>query len=95
MVGETREERAEGVVVFLQLLDVAGLTGPVGEVDRARGPVLVVGIGDVRVGNGDAGLLHLGDPGQRDARFHPVEAREADVVRRVLDHIAVEVGHGA
>ena len=40
-------------------------------------------------------LLHRGHVGQRDLRRHAVEAGEADVVLRILDHVAVEVGHRA
>ena len=53
----------------------------------------VVRVGDVRVGDRDPGLLHLRDPRKRDRRLHPVEAGEADVAARVLDHVAVQVSH--
>ena len=45
--GEPVEELPERVVVVLQLLDVAGLAGPVGEVDVARVSVAVVRVRDV------------------------------------------------
>ena len=50
--------------------------------------VPVMGVRDVGVRDRDPGLLHLRDPGERVLRDHPVEAREADVAVRVLDHVA-------
>ena len=56
------EERLEGGVVVLQLLQVRQLTGPGGRARvRVAGEVRdvqVVRVGDVPVGHGDAGLLH-------------------------------------
>ena len=57
--------------------------------------MVVVRVRDVGVGDGNAGLLHLGHPRERDGRFHPVEAGEADVPFLVLDHVAVQVRHRA
>ena len=91
--GEPVEELLESHVVVVQLLDVAGLARRVREVDVPGVPVPVVGIRDVPVGDGDPGLLHLRDEGQRDRRLHPVEAREADVVVLILDQVAVQVRH--
>jgi hypothetical protein len=47
----------------------------------------------VGIGNGNAGFLHLSDPGKGNGGFHDIEAREADVSGRVLDHITVEISH--
>ena len=60
--GEPVEELLERLVVLAELRDIAGLTRRVCEVDVAGGPVLVVRVRDVRVGDGDSCLLHLGDP---------------------------------
>ena len=91
--GEPVEELRERVVVVLELLDVAGLAGPVREVDVSSVSVTVMRVGNVRVGDRNAGLLHLRGPGERNGRLHAVEAGEADVAVRVLDDVAVEVGH--
>ena len=50
-------------------------------------------IRDVCIRDGNAGLLHLGDPGKRNCGLHAIEAWETDMSRRILDHIAVEIGH--
>ena len=80
-----REELSERLVVVLELLDVPGLAGTVRVMDLAREPVGVVRVGEVAERHGNAGLLHLRDLGQRIARKHPVEAREAALVELVGD----------
>ena len=93
--GEPVEELLECRVVVEKLLVVTRLARPVREVDVPGGSVAVVRVRDVRVSDRDTGLLHLGDPGQRDGRLHAVEAREADAAGRILDHVAVQVRHRA
>ena len=95
VVRETGEELLERGVVGVQLVDVALLTRAVGEVRVPGGAVAVMCVGDVRIGDRDARLLHLRDPRQRVGRLHSVEAREADVAARVLDGVAVEIRHRA
>jgi len=93
--GEAIKERLERLVVGLELLHVSGFTRPVGEVCVAGGAVAVVRIGNIRVGDGNAGFLHLGDVTERDGRFHSIESGEADVAGGVLNDVACEVCHGA
>ena len=62
--GEPVKELLEGTIVVLQLLGIVGFAGTIREVDVAGGPVRVMRIGDVGIGDRNAGLLHLGDPGQ-------------------------------
>ena len=87
-LGEPREELGEGGVVGGELRDVAGFAGTEG----AGGDVIVVRVGDVRVGDGNATLLHGRDVAERHRRAHAVEAGKADVAFAVGDDVAVEIG---
>ncbi|TMB54935.1 MAG: hypothetical protein E6J47_07385 [Chloroflexi bacterium] len=91
--GEAGEERTEGLVVALQLVDVGLLPGTKGDVLLAGDPVVVVGIGDVAVGDRDARLLHLCDVTEGVGREVAIEPGEAHVVGGVLDDVAIEVEH--
>ena len=89
---QAREEGREGVVVGLELRDVAGRPGAVGRVRVAGHAVEVVRVRDVRVRDRDAVLLHRGDVGQRDRGLHAVEARETRLAERIGDRLAGQVG---
>ncbi len=91
--GQTDEEFLERRVVVAELLCVSGLTGTICEMDVAGCSMRVVRVGDVRVGDGDSGFLHLGDPGKRNSGLHPVEAWKADMPVLILDRVAVKVSH--
>src|ERR1700720_3810441 len=54
----------------------------------------IMSVRNVCIGDGDTGLLHLGNISQRNRGLHAVKAGEASLSIGVLDHIAVEVGHG-
>ena len=79
----------EGLVVVVQLLHVAGLTGAVRLVDLAGDAVVVVGVREVAEGDRHAVLLH-GHVTRASRPEDAVEAREADVAGRVLDDGAVQ-----
>src|SRR5256885_10093368 len=72
---------------------VARLARTISKMDVAGSSVSVMRVRDVCEGDRNAGLLHLGNPRQRDRRHHSIEAREADVPVRVLDRVAVEIRH--
>ncbi len=55
----------------------------------------IVRIRDIGISHRDASLLHLRNKGERYGRFHAIEAWEADMAGRILDHVAVEIGHRA
>ena len=74
--GQAIEERGEGLVIRLELGDVARLARSIGDVLLAVGTVAIVGIRDVAVGDRDSGLLHGRDVGQRRAREQAVETRK-------------------
>ena len=76
VVGEPVEERGERGVVLAQLRLHAGLAGAerIAVIDVV---LVVVHVGQVRVGDRDAGLLRRGGVAERVVGLHPVEAREA------------------
>ena len=92
--GEPVEELLEGLIIGLQLLGVAVFSRAIGEVDVAGGSVRVMRVGDVGIGDRDTGFLHLGNVSQRNRGLHAIETGETGVSVGVLNHIAVEVGHG-
>ena len=87
---ETGEERAERVVIGLELGDIAGRTGTVGEMRVAGRAMKIVGVGDVGKGDRHAPFLHRRRVGQRGGRGHAIEAREAGIAVWVGDRLAVQ-----
>ena len=89
------EELSKCLIVGLKLSRVTGFAGTEREVNVSGGAVVIVRIGDVGICDRNAGLLHLRDPGERNCSLHAIKARKADVSGCVLDHVAVEIGHGS
>src|SRR5579859_2179716 len=53
--------------------------------------MLVVGIGDIGVGNRNAVLLHRGYIAKRDGRGHAIKAGKTDETIWILNNIAVQI----
>ena len=89
IVGETREEFTECSIVGFQCGHVTSFARAIGFVCS----MVVMHVGEVRIGDRYAVFLHGCHIGKRNRGRHTIEAGEALIALRILDDVAVQIGH--